>query len=130
MQVAAGTRFGPFLGKWVLEPQREEHAWEVSEALLSFWQLCLYRGVKTFFKELLLQGKNISQKNTLFIIYHTVPVSNCYCCCYWSHWAAVSRHLATFCGKFWAAVIFWTFSAIFGIFSEVLPMGTVDTLYL
>ena len=29
-QVAAGTRFGPFLGKWVLEPQREEHAWEVS----------------------------------------------------------------------------------------------------
>ena len=85
---------------------------------------------KPFFKELLLQGKNISQKNTLFIIYHTVPVSNCYCCCYWSHWAAVSRHLATFCGKFWAAVIFWTFSAIFGIFSEVLPMGTVDTLYL
>ena len=30
LQVAAGTRFGPFLGKWVLEPQREEHAWEVS----------------------------------------------------------------------------------------------------
>ena len=34
--------------------------------------------------------------------------------------AAVSRHLATFFGKFWAAAIFWT---IFGIFSEVLPMG-------
>ena len=34
VQVAAGTRFGPFLGKWVLEPQREEHAWEVSEKSL------------------------------------------------------------------------------------------------
>ena len=27
--VPAGTRFGPFLGKWVLEPQNDEFAWEV-----------------------------------------------------------------------------------------------------
>ena len=68
MQVAAGTRFGPFLGKWVLEPQREEHAWEVSEALLSFWQLCLYRGVKTFFQGIApSRGKHIPKE---YIIYH------------------------------------------------------------
>ena len=24
-----GTRFGPFLGKWVLEPENDEFAWEV-----------------------------------------------------------------------------------------------------
>lgn len=27
--LAAGTRFGPFLGKWVLEPENDEFAWEV-----------------------------------------------------------------------------------------------------
>ena len=27
--VPLGTRFGPFLGKWVLEPQNDEFAWEV-----------------------------------------------------------------------------------------------------
>ena len=27
--VAAGVRFGPFLGKWVLEPGNEDYAWEV-----------------------------------------------------------------------------------------------------
>ena len=60
VQVAAGTRFGPFLGKWVLEPQREEHAWEVSDKAdqCSHWPpisclviltiLALQRGVKLF----------------------------------------------------------------------------------
>ena len=28
--VPAGTRFGPFLGKWVPEPRNEDYAWEVS----------------------------------------------------------------------------------------------------
>ena len=28
--VPAGVRFGPFLGKWVLEPINEDFAWEVS----------------------------------------------------------------------------------------------------
>ena len=32
--VSAGTRFGPFLGKWVLEPDNEEFAWEVGLRIL------------------------------------------------------------------------------------------------
>ena len=34
------TRFGPFLGKWVLEPENEEFAWEVRE--LSFCHILLF----------------------------------------------------------------------------------------
>ena len=30
-----GTRFGPFLGKWVLEPENDEFAWEVRIAWIS-----------------------------------------------------------------------------------------------
>ena len=30
-RVAAGTRYGPFLGKWALEPANPAYAWEVSE---------------------------------------------------------------------------------------------------
>ncbi len=30
--VPQGTRFGPFLGKWVLEPANHSFAWEVSVA--------------------------------------------------------------------------------------------------
>jgi hypothetical protein len=29
--VSAGTRYGPFLGKWALEPTNQAYAWEVSE---------------------------------------------------------------------------------------------------
>ena len=29
LPLTAGTRFGPFLGKWVLEPENDEFAWEV-----------------------------------------------------------------------------------------------------
>ena len=32
--VAAGVRFGPFLGKWVLEPGNEDYAWEVGNNTL------------------------------------------------------------------------------------------------
>ena len=28
--IPAGTRFGPFLGKWAIEPQNPRYAWEVS----------------------------------------------------------------------------------------------------
>ena len=28
--IPAGTRFGPFLGKWALEPNNHRYAWEVS----------------------------------------------------------------------------------------------------
>ena len=106
--MAAGTRFGPFLGKWVLEPQREEFAWEVSaispQKGWQFWGNFSIEA-KTFATQCCWQN----QCSTATAV---VPL------------AAVSRHLATFCGKFWAAAIFWTFSTIFGIFSEVLPMGT------
>ena len=30
-RVAAGTRYGPFLGKWALEPANPAYAWEVSD---------------------------------------------------------------------------------------------------
>ena len=30
-RVPAGTRYGPFLGKWALEPANPAYAWEVSE---------------------------------------------------------------------------------------------------
>lgn len=30
-RVVAGTRYGPFLGKWALEPANPAYAWEVSE---------------------------------------------------------------------------------------------------
>ena len=29
VSIPAGVRFGPFLGKWVLEPANEDFAWEV-----------------------------------------------------------------------------------------------------
>ena len=35
-QVTAGTRFGPFLGKWVLEADNEEFAWEVGLTILFY----------------------------------------------------------------------------------------------
>ena len=37
--IPAGTRFGPFLGKWVLEPENEEFAWEVRITILSYFAI-------------------------------------------------------------------------------------------
>lgn len=37
--VAAGTRYGPFLGKWMVEPANPAHAWEVSEEITSHYLL-------------------------------------------------------------------------------------------
>ena len=34
--IPSGTRFGPFLGKWVLEPENDEFAWEVRNYILLF----------------------------------------------------------------------------------------------
>ena len=34
--VPQGTRFGPFLGKWVLEPANESFAWEVRALNINF----------------------------------------------------------------------------------------------
>lgn len=35
----ANTRFGPFLGKWVLEPENDEFAWEVRITILSYFAI-------------------------------------------------------------------------------------------
>ena len=35
--IPSGTRFGPFLGKWVLEPENDEFAWEVRIIFCYFW---------------------------------------------------------------------------------------------
>ena len=38
----AGTRFGPYLGKWVLEPQNEEFAWEVRMTIFSYFTIFVF----------------------------------------------------------------------------------------
>jgi hypothetical protein len=38
--VPQGTRFGPFLGKWVLEPANENFAWEVN--IINSLFVCLF----------------------------------------------------------------------------------------
>ena len=37
--IPSGTRFGPFLGKWALEPINLRYAWEVSEFSLVYFTL-------------------------------------------------------------------------------------------
>ena len=113
-QVAAGTRFGPFLGKWVLEPQREEHAWEVSRGFEL--PACLCKRSDYF-------GVSPVRQNVTQNIYHTLHIGATVPRLVRSHSTAVRRHLATFCGKFGPEAIFSMFSTILGILSRVLLLG-------
>ena len=118
-QVAAGTRFGPFLGKWVLEPQREEHAWEVSPGPGSGFELpaCPCKRSSDYF------GVSPVRQNVTQNIYHTLHIGATVPRPVRSHSTAVRRHLATFCGKFGPEAIFSMFSTILGILSRALLLG-------
>ena len=39
--IPEGTKFGPFLGKWCLEPANPQYAWEVSYKPVCCFVLCL-----------------------------------------------------------------------------------------